>query len=56
MVQHDREVLSQCIRPEVNIPLRSIDRPTVLYIMYGTVSVQQANLPEKASRDDAILP
>ena len=27
-----------------------------LYIMYGTVSVQQANLPENASRDDAILP
>ena len=55
-IWYSREAYSQCIRPEVNIPLRFIDRPTVLYIMYGTVSVQQANLPENASRDDAMLP
>ena len=34
-----------------------MDQPTVLYIMYTTVSVQQTNLlPENASLNDAVLP
>ena len=33
------------------------DRPTVLYILYSTISVQQTKLlPEKASQNDAIFP
>ena len=43
------------------MPLRSgieaIDRPTVLYILYSTISAQQTNLlPENASQNDAIFP
>ena len=36
--------------------IEGMDRPTVLYILYTMVSVQQANLlPENASRNDAIF-
>ena len=43
------------------MPLRSdieaIDRPTVLYILYSTISAQQTNLlPENASQNDTIFP
>ena len=43
------------------MPLRSdieaIDQPTVLYILYSTISVQQMNLlPENSSQIDAIFP
>ena len=43
------------------MPLRSdiedIDQPTVLYILYGTISARQMNLlPDNASQNDAILP
>ena len=33
-----------------------MDRPTILYILYTMVSVQQTNLlPENASQNDAIF-
>ena len=36
--------------------ISAIDRPTVLYILYSTISGQQTNLlPEKASQNDAIF-
>ena len=39
------------------MPLRSDDRPTVLYILYSTISAQQTNiLPEIASQNDTIFP
>ena len=46
---------------KVSISLRSyteaIDWPTVLYVLYSTVSNQQmAFLPENTSRNDAIFP
>ena len=49
------------MQPEVNILPRlyreAIDRPTVLYILYSTVSVQQMNLlPENTYHNDSILP
>ena len=48
------EIYSRYIRPEVNISSRlyieAIDRPTVFYILYSTVSGQQMDLlPENAS-------
>ena len=37
--------------------IEAIDQPTVLYILYGTISVQQTNLsPENASQNDAMFP
>ena len=34
----------------------AIDRPTVLYILYSMISVQQTNLlPENASQNDTIF-
>ena len=36
--------------------IEAMDRPTVLYILYTMVSVQQTNLlPKNASRNDAIF-
>ena len=59
-IKYGREVNSRYIRPEVNMPPRlyieAMDRPTVLYILYTMVSVQQTNLlPKNASRNDAIF-
>ena len=53
--------MSEVRSAEVNIPLRlymeAIDRPTILYILYSTVSVQQTNLlPDNASQNDTIFP
>ena len=37
--------------------IEDIDQPTVLYILYSTISAQQMNLlPENASQNDAIFP
>ena len=37
--------------------IEAIDRPTVLYILYSTISAQQPNLlPENASQSDTIFP
>ena len=37
--------------------IEAIDRPTVLYILYSTISAQQTNLlPENASQHDTIFP
>ena len=37
--------------------IEAIDQPTVLYILYSTISVQQTNLlHENASQNDAISP
>ena len=37
--------------------IEAIDRPTVLSILYSTISAQQTNLlPENASQNDAIFP
>ena len=37
--------------------IEAIDLPTVLYILYSAISVQQTNLlPENASQNDAIFP
>ena len=37
--------------------IEAIDRPTVLYILYSVISVQQTILlPENASQNNAILP
>ena len=37
--------------------IEAIDRPTVLYILYSTISAQQTTLlPENASQNDAIFP
>ena len=49
------------MQPEVNILPRlyreAIDRPTVLYILYSTMSAQQMNLlPENTYYNDSILP
>ena len=50
-----------CAGVECNILQRSckeaIDWPTVLFVLYSTVSAHQTiNLPENASRNNAILP
>ena len=55
------DIFTEAQIAEVNIPLRSyieaMDRPTVLYILYSTVSAQQTDLlPENACQNDAILP
>ena len=49
------------MEPEVNILPKlyreAIDRPTVLYILYSTVSAQQMNLlPENTYYNDSIIP
>ena len=49
------------MQPEVNILPRLyrevIDRPTVLYTLYSTMSEQQMNLlPENTYHNDSILP
>ena len=39
------------------LDIEAIDRPTVLYIQYSAISVQQTNLlPENAFQNDAIFP
>ena len=39
------------------LDIEAIDRPTMLYILYSTVSAKQTNLlPENASKNDAIFP
>ena len=50
-----------CVGVQCNILQRSckeaIDWPTVLFVLYSTVSAHQTiNLPENASRNNAILP
>ena len=39
------------------LDIEAVDQPTVLYILYSTVSAQQTNLlPENASQNDTIFP
>ena len=45
------------ISSDPRLDIEAIDRPTVLYILYSTMSAQQMNLlPENAFQNDAIFP
>ena len=60
-ISDPRQHICQGTRTKVNMPPRSdieaIYQPTVLYILYSTISVQQMNLlPENTFKNDAIFP